>query len=262
MKKREELRKLDMNNIIFSSIGLFDSDHEWIHPEIKVKTYEIIYVTEGVVSLFEGDSTYELKKGDLVLLKPDTLHGGLKKSYSRTSFYWLHFSGDFPFEFCGYINNFVGAGMFRELIHYANSAIRDSDALRIITEHILLNIKSAHLNENKNKLAREIHEWIRINVKAGLTAKTVAAHFDYNSEHISRVIKKEYGISLKKIIDKFLCDKFENLLLNTNYSLKEISAMLGFDNDLSSPINFFKYHKKISPSTFRKKYSEIHMNSK
>ena len=31
--------------------GLFTTDKEWIHPVICEKTYEIIYVTEGVVHL-------------------------------------------------------------------------------------------------------------------------------------------------------------------------------------------------------------------
>ena len=251
-----------MKDIKFKLMGLFTTDHEWIHPERIEKTFEIIYVTEGKVSLFEDDKIYELTKGDLVLLRPGILHGGHSKSFGRTSFYWLHFTGDFPLEFCGYTGNFVGAGMFRELIHYDTLSSADYEASRIITEHILLNIKSAHLNELKNKLPKEVHEWIRINAKSGLTAKMVSDHFDYNSEHLSRIIKKSYGISLKKLIDKLLCDEFENLLLNTNYSLKEISTFLGFGNDLSSCINFFKYHKKISPSVYRKKFSEIHMNAK
>ncbi len=251
-----------MKNIKFKIMGLFTTDHEWIHPERTEKTFEIIYVTEGTVSLFEEDKIYNLSKGDLVLLRPDILHGGYKKSIGRTSFYWLHFTGDFPLEYCGYTGNFVGAGMFRELIHYDTLIDKDYEASRIITEHILLNIKSAHLNELENKLPKEVYEWIRINIKSGLTAKEVSSHFDYNSEHLSRIIKKTYGISLKKLIDKLLCDEFENLLLNTNYSLKEISTLLDFGSDLSSSINFFKYHKKISPSSYRKKYSEIHMNSK
>ena len=43
--------------------GLFTTDKEWIHPVICEKTYEIIYVTEGVVHLFEGEKKHTLKEG-------------------------------------------------------------------------------------------------------------------------------------------------------------------------------------------------------
>lgn len=261
-KKVEKVRKSDMNGIIFKGMGLFDTNSEWIHPEKVEITYEIIYVTHGTIYLFEDDVRYVLNKGDLILLKPSHLHGGYEKSIGRTSFYWLHFSGEIPDCMCGYLQNFSGAGLFRETLHYDNIQNRDLDALRILTEHILLNIKTAHEYTNKNKIAKEVYEWTRINIKAGLTSKQVAENFKYNPEYLSRIIKKEYGVTLKVLIDNLLCDKFENLLLNSTYSVKEISALLEFKGDLTNCINYFKYHKKMSPSQYRKLYSETHMNRK
>ena len=42
-----------MIDFSFSNMGLFDSETEWIHPTISVQTYEIIFVVEGEVNLFE-----------------------------------------------------------------------------------------------------------------------------------------------------------------------------------------------------------------
>ncbi len=248
-------------NIKFDKMGLFDTDKIWSHPARLENTYEIIYVTSGIVYLYEDNEKYVLEKGDIILLRPNRVHGGYKNSLPRTSFYWLHFYGDIPDEFCGYQNNFIDSGLFRKIMHYDNMPLRDEDALRILTEHILFNIKEAHILNNNNKLSMEVYEWVRINISSGLTCQSVSQHFGYNFEHLSRVIKKEYGVTLKALIDKFLCDKIEDLLLNTNLSIKEISAELHFRGDTTTLINFFKYHRKISPSKYRHRYTAIHMNN-
>lgn len=246
-------------DVKFNGMGLFTTTKEWIHPEKVEKTSEIIYVTSGKVFLFEEDKSYALNKGDLLILKPETVHRGYKKSFGKTSFYWLHLLGDIPENMYGIIKNFSGAGLFRELIDYANMPVKNENALRIVTEHILLNIENEYEREGKKRLAKEIYEWVRINVNSGLTVEKTADYFGYNSEHISRIIRNEYGIGLKRLIDRFLLDKIKDFLCNTTYSVKEIAAITEF-SESSAFINFFKYHEKISPSEYRNKHTEIHMN--
>ena len=77
--------------LAYSNMGRFDSDIDWIHPTVTIKTYEIIYVVEGEVHIREGADSYDLEKGDMLLLCPDVEHGGTRHSHGRTSFYWLHF---------------------------------------------------------------------------------------------------------------------------------------------------------------------------
>jgi len=245
----------------FNGIGLFTTTKDWIHPEKTEKTTELIYVTSGCIYMFEGEEKFELSKGDLLVLKPGIVHGGFELSYGKTSFYWLHISGDVPEEIYGVIKGFSGAGLFRELIDYANRPEKNEKALRIVTEHILLNAELAREYEGKNRLAKEIYEWVRINACSGLTVERTAENFGYNSEHISRIIKGEYGVGLKRLIDRFLLDKTKDFLANTTYSIKEISGIMEF-SDSSAFINFFKYHEKMSPSEYRNSYAEIHMNMK
>lgn len=246
-------------NIKFGGMGLFTTNKPWRHPNSCVKTSELIYVTAGNVNMFEGERKYNLQKGDLLVLKPNILHGGLKESDGKTSFYWLHLFGNIPENFYGEVRNFQGGGLFRELIDYANRPAKNERALRIVTEHILLNVELAREYERKNKLAREVYEWVRINANSKLTVEKTAEYFGYNGEHISRLVKREYGIGLKRLIDRFLINKIKDFLANTTYSVKEISALTDFDES-SALINFFKYHEKMSPSEYRNKHTEIHMN--
>ena len=245
----------------FVSMGLFTTDSQWIHPVRTEKTADVIYVISGTVSIYEDDNYYRLKEGDLIVLEKGKQHGGFEVSNGKTSFYWLHVSGTVIRNLFGVVKNYSGSGLFRELMHDANMPVKDKEALRIITEHIFLNIRTEKENTNRNKLAIEVYEWVRINCNYRLKASDVAKNFSYNSEYISKVLKKEFKMGLKEITDYMLCKKIENMLLTTTYSEKEIGAELGF-RDLSSFLHYFKYHEKITCTQFKNRFTEIHMNRK
>ena len=241
--------------------GLFTTDKEWIHPVICEKTYEIIYVTEGVVHLFEGEKKHTLKESSLIILKPGTVHGGSEKSTGRTSFYWLHFHIDGIEINDVLLNNFGKGFLFREFLHErcspgANGFFQDAFALYIISE-----ILSVSREEETTALSKNVSEYVRINSGRGLTVKKVAGHFGYNSEHLSRIVKKDSGLTLKELIDSHILSRAKNYLLNTSFSVKEIAALLGYP-DPNTFINFFKYHEKKSPTAYRNAYFNVEMNNK
>lgn len=62
--------------ISFRGAGLFYSEKAWTHPKRVEKTYEIIYVTEGVVHMRENGADTDAGQGQIMLLEPDTLHEG------------------------------------------------------------------------------------------------------------------------------------------------------------------------------------------
>jgi len=253
--------KYNNTEIEFYSIGLFTTDKEWIHPVICEKTYEIIYVVEGDVHLYEDDKKIDLKKGELVVLSPFKTHGGYKVSKGKTSFYWLHYtkSGDIKDTFT--LNSFSDSYLFKKLLHYNNIPDADIFLKDSITCHIIGEINMHTQSLKKNSLAANILEWTRINASAELNVKKCAHHFGYNSDYISFLIKKEYKKSLKSIITDYIIKKANEYLLNTSYSIKEISNILEFDNP-NAFVNYYKYHEHISPSKFRNSYYSTHMNNK
>ncbi len=253
--------QIDDRKIEYVYSGLFTTDKEWIHPRVCEKTHEIIYVTEGEVCLFEGEDRFRLKKGQLIILKPGVFHGGFQKSVGKTSFYWLHFKMEEELLKSMVTDGFDDASLFREILHFGSMPSCPGYVKDCVLAHILGGIFMASDTESVTALARNIFEWTRINARAGLEVRDVAEHFGYNSEHISRLIKKSYGISLKAVIDDFIIKKAGDYLLNTTYSIKEISGILGF-SEANNFINFYKYHEKISPAKYRNSRSRIHMNNK
>ena len=73
--------------------------------------------------------------------------------------------------------------------------------------------------------------------------------------------KREYGYDIKSGIIKQRLAYIESLLINTDYSVKEIAAMCGFDDE-NNFVKFFKYHEHTTPTLFRNKFFYVHMNNR
>ncbi len=243
----------------FSAIGLFDTDNEWIHPKIAVKTYELIFVVNGEVHITENKTEYHLKKGDMLLLDKNTKHYGNKKSLGHTSFYWLHF-------YCNNVKKFFNKKVYnldtistertmKELSHMfaSKKELAELNFAKFILELEIL-------SDYKNPCAYEIAEFIRINRNKPITVNDLSKRFGYNPDHLSKMLKKEFGLDAKTLIIKKRLEFVQSLLINTDYSLKEISESAGFENQ-NYFIKFFRYHTGTTPSAYRKKYFLLHMNN-
>ena len=110
-------------------------------------------------------------------------------------------------------------------------------------------------------LANKAAEYIRININKNISAKAVSEKFKYNCDYLSKLFKKTFDIGIKEYIIKEKINIAKDMLLTTDFSIKEISAKLGF-RDENLFIKFFMYHEKISPGKFRNKYFNVHFNNK
>ena len=244
----------------YSNMGLFDSDREWIHPTITTDTYEIIYVVEGEVHIREGETHYDLTKGDMLLLEPGIEHGGTKISLGRTSFYWLHYYCPDPTGLSLAKRSVPDEAMalraLGELMHlqHASPVVAELAFARFLME-------CGREAEYGNKRAYEIAAYMRANSRFPLSVVDVAQRFGYSADHLSRMFKKEFGYDAKTAIVKNRLEYIESKLLNSEYSIKEIAAQCGFEDE-NAFVKFFKYHTKTTPTLYRNKYFHVHMNSK
>ena len=86
------VKKRLFKNVEYISCGNFISSGEWIHPDRKIDSYEIIYVTRGCVYISENGTDYVVCKHECIILEPSMHHYGYKYS-SDVEFFWMHWSG-------------------------------------------------------------------------------------------------------------------------------------------------------------------------
>lgn len=93
--------------------------------------------------------------------------------------------------------------------------------------------------------------FISRNYAKDLSIKDIAEHCSIHRSYLSRIFKASAGVSPQEFLIRCRCDAACELLKTTNYSISEISVMVGYPN----PLNFsraFKREKGLSPREFRK----------
>ena len=257
--KKSDMVTVNNISINYSHMGLFDSDHDWIHPTVTVNSFEVIYVIEGEVHIREGEQHYHLHKGDMLLLEQGVEHGGTQVSHGRTCFYWLHYTCSDPaalaFPKLSVPDPMATLRTLRELIHLQQAfpALCELALARFLLE-------CGRETEYGDKLAYEIAAYIRANARTALTVTDLAEHFGYSADHLSRVMKREFGYDAKTAIVKSRLEYAESCLLNSAYSIKEIAARCGFDDE-NAFVKFYKYHTGKTPTMFRNQYFHTNINN-
>ena len=248
--------------IKYINAGFQTSNTGWSHKKRHLDNYELIFVTKGIIFLQEDEIRYELKENDILILSPYRIISSYNLSEQPVSFYWAVFSTDKldAFQLSGNYyktqNSYEFAKLFKELIYVAKSKGYPVYTVDIMISMILSKLAAgSQKNIQKSKVdVMAITEWIDENINVNNTVDMISKTFNYNKDYLCRVFKSEMGITLKEYINAEQIDKSKSLLMTSNYSIKQISDILGYGNE-NLFIKFFKYHVKISPTKYRNKFN-------
>lgn len=255
------------STLTYVSSGLFKSAGEWIHPKRSIDTYEIIIMYEGNAFICENACNFELKKNDILLLEPSKEHYGYKSSTDFVSFAWLHFNavGEHFQALPKLIHSddlFSLRTLISQLLHASNtpncSSITSDMFCALIVEEILFLNKTTEIPGNT--LAVQIKEWIRNNISKNITVQQIAEHFSYHKNHIARIFKNSYNISIKQYITSHRLKLAKDQLCNTLYNINQIALSCGFESE-NHFVKFFKYHSGVTPTEYRNIYINTHINN-
>lgn len=97
--------------------------------------------------------------------------------------------------------------------------------------------------------------YIANNSTSLLTCEKVACECGYSTKHLSRIFQNCTGKSLYAYIVDARLKRATELLMDQGKTVKEISMLMGFENE-SSFVSFFKRHYGVTPGNFRKEKSQ------
>lgn len=103
---------------------------------------------------------------------------------------------------------------------------------------------------------KQIESYIKDNLNTSISTKDVANYMHLSDKQICRIISQGKGISTKEYINSLKFLKAKKLLINTEYSISEISDILGFSSQYYFN-QFFKKREGYSPSVFRKNVRNV-----
>lgn len=279
----------------FFSAGVFIADEGWKHPERKISSHELLIVHKGTVYMEVEGIQYELRKGDTMLIRPSSWHGGYAVSEKGTSFYWVHFilenscriirqeqidveikalMKENAMRKCknvvllpSYLKNCDLDRLVilcNQLIHIDQSDYLTKSATDYLVTSLLIEVTQQyiqfHASENADSVFLRILEWIRIHIRQQISLQDVANEFSYSKEYLSRYFRKKMGICMQQYINSMKISHAKELLSNTNMHVKEISAELGF-HDEKYFMRLFKKIERITAGEFRNAYNKTLLNN-
>ena len=108
-----------------------------------------------------------------------------------------------------------------------------------------------YINRNKVNKMRQIHDFIVQDIKKHYTINELSDKFQISSTTMKRDFSKIYGTSIYAYLKIYRLQVAQKLLLNTDYSVAQIAAQIGYENP-NKLTTAFKREYGISPTEFRK----------
>ena len=263
-----------------SSIRIWYSDIPWRYEAHNHSAVEILLTLEGTVTYTVEDKLYQVRKGEILIVPPDTLHSlSMGEGSSRYLFLFepdaimsmrdIKYMASYfnkPFHLRDGSDAHV---RIRELLLRANDAYEKREMLwntlcyscilriyAILGQHYLGSVRP-HTGDSTGNMDAEVVNavmtYVNNHYREDLTLEEVAQFAGFSRYYFSRSFKKQTGYSFKE----YLCQKrvqvAMDLLIRTNRSMRDVALESGFGS-VATFNRVFREKKGCTPSQYRTIY--------
>lgn len=246
----------------------------------------IFYIVSGSGMIDVDGSTYSLSRGTMVLI-----NAGFPYCLSGEDLDMIALNFDFTYDRKDIVM-FLGLGDPDALPSVKKTVIEDcpvlssplvlqgmthveSDLREIISvfqsqriycrEHAVCLLKAFLIQLARSTLqstvkasaiSNQLIAYLQEHYQEDLTCDDIALHFNYHTYHINRIMRNATGTTVHKYLINYRISMSKSLLCNTNMTIEDIAAEVGFKN---TPYysNTFKKIVGCSPSYYRNRHIKI-----
>lgn len=265
-----QLEDIPGSHHIVNLLSVTFSKYEGDWPSLKHSHYftELFYVQDGSGEFHIEDVSFPIKKDDLVIINPNTLHtetslGSPPLEYITLGVEGLSFSFNNEQEYmvfnCREQKNdllFYFSSMLTELEN-KKPGYQDicKDMLDILTIHLQRITHSAFeimVSQRPNRECAKIKRYIDSNYQDNITLERLAKMAHLNKYYFVHTFTKCYGLSPINYLNERRIEVSKELLASTDHCIAEIAQLSGF----SSQSYFSQSFKKscgMTAGAYRKK---------
>lgn len=230
--------------------------------------YYLLYMWKGKIDIVAGGRANKISEGQMIIFRPDEEYRYQKLNTEDMQYFWAHFSGfgvrDLLDSFGFLTGEIINPGINGHVSHEFTNMFQNF----IMKDRFFETAASANMLNILTALGRSVHEIADENSPAGQNRISHSIHYiheNYNREiriegladmeHMSissyRKIFKHYtGLSPRTYILDLRIKNARSLMSYTDLSIKEIAAMVGYEDQLYFS-RLFKLYAGVSPSTYR-----------
>lgn len=251
-------------------------------------TYEMYFLLEGERYYFIEQETYHVKKGDIVLVNRQQIH---KTSQAESLFHdriLIQLDGRILESYMKFTEIFTLEELFsecygviqltdslwhkvKELLYEIRDEIRGKSEkwetfiyLKLIELFLIiyryrrttvLNKLPLTVQTAKHQKVHEVAEYLQYHCETNESVEDLAKRFYISKSYLSRIFRDVTGFSVNEYHNIARIRKGQKLLLNSSYSVTEISEILGFES-VTYFERVFKKHSDVTPLNYRKKHKK------
>lgn len=243
-------------------------DNESLYSRRLAGYCEIIFLQQGTGETEIDGRVYIIKNGDIVVINSSTRHSDIYRSCEGALNYYVVGISDVLRMIEDNENPVVNIYQ-QENLHRLFQILEEeyrtrgkhwedvcSGVLRsliaLIKRHLQVKVYEKEEKVlHSEALTREIVLYIKAHYCESLTLQSVADIFFISPYYLAHLMKKYLGISMIKYIIRLRMGEAQNLLHDTDYPIKQIALMLGYEN-INYFNNVFEKNVGMPPGAYRK----------
>ena len=228
---------------------------------------ELFLVTGGVGDFYVENNIYPLKKGDFILVNPNTTH--TEKSDEKKPLEYIAVAVDNFSLTLNDSNHFIFncINKYADIIRYMDSMLAEQQGDKLYSNRICQNILEISLIEilritklnvgteptiNASKECFKLKKYLDSNYASKITTDDLARLSNLNKYYLIHSFNKYFGSSPINYLCGIRIRAAKELLANSDYSIAQIAQSAGFSSQSYFAQCFMK-DCSISPSAYRHK---------
>lgn len=236
--------------------------------------YQLLYVMSGKAHFYFDDAERIVTAGHMVLFQPRQEQHYEYFGTDKTEVYWVHFTGsnvknilrrydiplDTPVLYSG--ASAIYAYLFKEMINELQTCRTGYEELLAMYLRQILILVQRTRQEHRTSINTHIQEemeyarrYFNEHYNEQISIEDYAQSRNMSVSWFQRSFKQIVNYSPMQYILTIRMNNAASLLESTDYSMAEISAIVGYDNPLYFS-RLFKKQKGVSPSEYRKLVSQ------
>lgn len=289
-----EIGRLPDVRMAFHLMGLHvrEVGSRWTYPSHEHPMYELHWIIEGDMNMIVEGQIYAQKKGDLLLIRPGTIHSCKSAGSHGFTYFCLHFSVSDP-AFAKELERHqtscyeASSPLVQELAPFLTdlcnlatenrgrplSAAKNMKVYAAVFELLgTLVDQLSQTDDNvvltkKELLAGRIAEHIEASIRSNLLhgqledngrkyVHDIAESLKLSPSQVNRIFHQVYGKAPRQYMSEILLSEAQRLLLQTDLSIDHIAMILGYKTSAHFSRQFKRW-TAMTPSECRSSASAI-----
>lgn len=249
----------------------------WIEKKHSHTYVEIIYVNSGSGAITVNDKTYNITKGDVIILNAGVSHfemnttdgklklicmavgnfqiRGLPKNHLLPDdFDFVYHSNDMEVVLCMYFTNILSE-LERKESFYMEIATNAAQTLIMFIYRLISQYRDVSFATNRNTVVGNAQKFIEEHYLEDISLDDVARACKVSKSHLSHIFEEIKHVTIVNYIRRKRFQVSIELLTTTDLPIGEVAKQSGFPNaNYFSRVFQSQYH--ISPRTYRKEWTQ------